>query len=32
MERTAKLFRNGGLRAVRIPREFKLDSDEVVLT
>ena len=32
MERAAKLFKNGGSRAVRIPREFKLEGDDVVLT
>lgn len=32
MERTAKLFKNGRSRAVRIPRAFKLEGDDVVLT
>lgn len=30
--RTAKLFKNGGSRAVRIPRAFDLPGDDVVLT
>lgn len=29
--RTAKVFRNGGSRAIRLPSEFKLSGDEVVL-
>ena len=29
--RTAKIFRNGGSRAIRLPKEFELDGDEVVL-
>jgi antitoxin VapB len=29
--RTAKVFRNGGSRAIRLPKEFELPGDEVVL-
>lgn len=29
--RTAKVFRNGGSRAIRLPKEFELAGDEVVL-
>jgi len=29
--RTAKVFRNGGSRAIRLPKEFELRGDEVVL-
>lgn len=29
--RTAKIFRNGGSRAIRLPKEFELEGDEVVL-
>ena len=29
--RTAKIFRNGGSRAIRLPKEFELSGDEVVL-
>lgn len=29
--RHARLFRNGGNQAVRIPREFELAADEVVI-
>jgi antitoxin VapB len=29
--RTVKLFRNGGSRAIRLPKEFELIGDEVVL-
>ena len=28
---TAKIFRNGGSRAIRLPKEFVLAGDEVVL-
>lgn len=28
-ERTAKLFRNGGSQAVRLPKEFRMPGDEV---
>jgi antitoxin VapB len=31
MIRTVKLFRNGGSRAIRLPKEFDLSGDEVVL-
>lgn len=30
-ERHVRLFRNGRNQAVRIPREFELDADEVVM-
>ena len=30
--RTAKLFRNGGSQAVRLPAEFRFDGDEVYVT
>jgi len=30
-DRHVRLFRNGRNQAVRIPREFELDSDEVVM-
>lgn len=30
-EKKARIFRNGRSRAVRIPKEFDLDGDEVVL-
>ncbi len=29
--RTAKLFRNGRSQAVRLPREFRFDGDEVLV-
>lgn len=29
--RTAKVFRNGGSRAIRLPKEFELSGDEVLL-
>ena len=29
--RTARLFRNGRNQAVRIPREFELDTDQVMI-
>lgn len=29
--RTARVFRNGGSRAIRLPKEFELNGDEVVL-
>ena len=29
--RTAKVFRNGGSRAIRLPKEFEMSGDEVVL-
>jgi antitoxin VapB len=29
--RIAKIFRNGGSRAIRLPKEFELSGDEVVL-
>jgi virulence-associated protein VagC len=29
--RTAKIFRNGGSRAIRLPKEFDLSGNEVVL-
>ena len=29
--RVARLFRNGRNQAIRIPREFELDADEVVI-
>lgn len=29
--RTAKLFRNGGSRAIRLPKDLEIDGDEVVL-
>lgn len=29
--RTAKLFRNGRNQAVRLPREYEFDADEVVI-
>ena len=28
---TAKIFNNGGSQAVRLPREFRFDCDEVVV-
>ena len=28
---TAKLFMNGGSQAVRLPKEFRLEGDEVVI-
>ena len=28
-QRTAKLFKNGGSQAVRLPKEFRLEGDEV---
>jgi antitoxin VapB len=28
---TAKVFRNGGSRAIRVPKDFELKGDEVVL-
>ena len=31
-ERKAKLFRNGGSQAVRLPVEFRFDGDEVYIT
>ncbi len=31
MERHASLFRNGRNQAVRIPREFELEGDEVLM-
>ena len=31
LERRARLFRNGRNQAVRIPREFELPGDEVIL-
>ena len=31
MIRTAKLFRNGGSRAIRLPKEFDLTGDEVII-
>lgn len=31
-ERHVRLFRNGRNQALRIPREFELDSDEAVIT
>lgn len=31
IERRARLFRNGRHQAVRIPREFELPNDEVIL-
>lgn len=30
-KQTARLFRNGRNQAVRIPREFEMDADEVVV-
>lgn len=30
-ERKAKLFRNGGSQAVRLPTEFRFDGDEVYI-
>jgi antitoxin VapB len=30
--KTAKVFRSGNSQAVRIPKEFQLDSDEVEIT
>ncbi len=30
-ERHVRLFRNGRNQAVRIPREFELDADEVIM-
>lgn len=30
-KRTARLFRNGRSQAVRIPREFELEGDEVLI-
>ena len=32
MERTARLFRNGGSKAVRIPKEFLWEGDDVIIT
>ncbi len=29
--RTTKVFRNGGSRAIRLPKEFELSGDEVVI-
>lgn len=29
--RTAKIFRNGGSRAIRLPKDFDLNGDEVLL-
>lgn len=29
--RKAKVFRNGGSQAIRLPKEFQVDTDEVVL-
>lgn len=29
--RTARLFRNGTNQAVRLPRDFELDADEVII-
>lgn len=29
--RTARLFRNGSNQAIRLPREFELDADEVYI-
>jgi antitoxin VapB len=29
MRRTAKLFKNGGSQAVRLPAEFRIDADHV---
>jgi antitoxin VapB len=29
-QRTAKLFKNGGSQAVRLPREFRLEGEEVL--
>ena len=29
--RTAKLFKNGGSQAVRLPKEFRLEGDEVLV-
>ncbi len=29
--RTARLFRNGTNQAVRLPREFELDADDVII-
>ena len=29
--RTAKVFRNGGSQAIRLPKEFRVSGDEVVL-
>jgi antitoxin VapB len=29
--RTAKLFRNGGSRAIRLPKDLEISGDEVVL-
>ncbi len=31
MSKTAKLFRNGRSQAVRLPREFRFDGDEVLI-
>ena len=31
-EQKAKLFRNGGSQAVRLPAEFRFESDEVYIT
>jgi antitoxin VapB len=31
-ERKAKLFRNGGSQAVRLPAEFRFEGDEVYIT
>lgn len=31
-ERRAKLFRNGGSQAVRLPAEFRFEGDEVYIT
>lgn len=30
-QRTAKLFKNGGSQAVRLPKEFRLEGDEVLV-
>jgi antitoxin VapB len=31
MSKTAKLFRNGNSQAVRLPREFRFQGDEVLI-
>ena len=31
MSKTAKLFRNGRSQAVRLPREFRFEGDEVLI-
>jgi antitoxin VapB len=31
MTQTAKIFRNGASQAVRLPREFRFDADEVCI-